>query len=49
MPSLDESRGQLVALLGHHQQKTVQLLQSNQQQLTTNLNQLIKDKSPQDN
>jgi len=48
MPNLDESRSQLVALLGHHQQTTVQLLQSNQQQLTTNLSQMIKDRSPQE-
>jgi ribosomal protein L10 len=46
LPSLEQSRGELVSLLGYHQQRTLQLLQSNQQQLSTNLSQLIKDGSP---
>jgi len=45
LPSVDESRAQLVSLLSHNQQRTISLLQSNQQQLTTNLSQLIKDNS----
>eukprot|EP00088_Acartia_fossae_P021397 TRINITY_DN2285_c0_g1_i1.p1 TRINITY_DN2285_c0_g1~~TRINITY_DN2285_c0_g1_i1.p1 ORF type:complete len:269 (-),score=34.46 TRINITY_DN2285_c0_g1_i1:531-1337(-) len=45
MPSLDQSRGELVGILGYHQQRTLQLLQANQQQLSTNLTQLVKDRS----
>lgn len=45
LPSLEQSRGELVSLLGYHQQQTVQLLQSNQQQLSTNLSQIINDAS----
>ena len=46
LPSLEQSRGELVSILGYQQQRTLQLLTSNQQQLSTNLSQLIKDKSP---
>jgi len=46
LPSLERSREEMVALLGHQQQRTTQLLQSNQQQLSTNLSQLIRDRSP---
>eukprot|EP00088_Acartia_fossae_P025325 TRINITY_DN26150_c0_g1_i1.p1 TRINITY_DN26150_c0_g1~~TRINITY_DN26150_c0_g1_i1.p1 ORF type:complete len:265 (-),score=35.75 TRINITY_DN26150_c0_g1_i1:54-848(-) len=46
MPSLDTCRGELVSILGYHQQRTLQLLQANQQQLSSNLTQLIKDRSP---
>lgn len=45
MPSLEQTRAELVSILGHRQQQTLSLLQSNQQQLTTNLNQLIADQS----
>ena len=45
LPSLDQSRGELLSILGHQQQRTLQLLQSNQQQLSTNLSQMIKDAS----
>ena len=45
LPSLDQSRGELLSILGHQQQRTLQLLQSNQQQLSTNLSQIIKDAS----
>lgn len=43
MPGLEDSRAELVSILGYHQQNTLRLLQSNQQLLSTNLNQLIKD------
>jgi len=42
-PNLEESRSELVAVLGHHQQQTLQLLQANQQQLSNNLAQIIRD------
>jgi hypothetical protein len=45
MPDLAASRAQLLSLLSHHQQRTVGLLQAGQQQLTTNLSQLVKDRS----
>ena len=45
LPSLEESRGELLSILGYQQQRTLQLLQANQQQLSTNLSQLIKDGS----
>eukprot|EP00088_Acartia_fossae_P032513 TRINITY_DN33280_c0_g1_i1.p1 TRINITY_DN33280_c0_g1~~TRINITY_DN33280_c0_g1_i1.p1 ORF type:complete len:262 (+),score=9.97 TRINITY_DN33280_c0_g1_i1:51-836(+) len=45
MPSLEQSRGELLSILNFHQQRTLQLLQSNQQQLSTNLSQYIKDQS----
>jgi len=48
MPSLEQSRGELAAILGHHQQTTLRLLNSNQQQLATNLSQFIKDNSASD-
>merc|ERR1711872_40266 len=43
LPDLSEGRAELVAVLGHHQQRTISLLQANQQQLCTNLSQLVKD------
>jgi len=46
LPSLEQSRGELVSILGYQQQRTLQLLTANQQQLSTNLSQLIKDKLP---
>jgi len=45
LPNLEQSRAELVSVLGHHQRRTVALLQSNQQQLCTNLSQLVKDAS----
>jgi hypothetical protein len=45
MPDLATSRAELAGLLAHHQRRTLTLLQANQQQLTVNLNQLIKDRS----
>jgi len=45
IPDLTQQREQLVALLGANQAKLVQLLGSSQQQLATNLEQLIKDKT----
>jgi len=46
LAGLEECRGELTAILGHHQQNTLRLLGANQQQLSTNLSQLIKDGSP---
>lgn len=48
LPSLEQSRGELAAILGHHQQTTLRLLNSNQQQLASNLSQFIKDNSASD-
>ena len=45
IPDLTSQREQLVALLGANQSKLVQMLGSNQQQLSTNLEQYIKDKT----
>jgi len=45
VPDLTSQREQLVALLGANQSKLVQLLGSNQQQLSSSLEQLIKDKT----
>ena len=43
IPELDHQRQELVALLGGNQARLTQLLSSNQQQLATNLDQLVKD------
>ena len=43
IPELDQQRQELVALLGGNQARLTQLLSSNQQQLATNLDQLVKD------
>ena len=45
MPDLAASRAELVSLLSQHQRRTVGLLQANQKQLTTNLSQLVRDRS----
>jgi len=45
LPSIDVLRGQLCAILQMPAQKTLQLLQSNQQTLSTNLTQYVKDKT----
>jgi len=45
IPDMTSQREQLVALLGANQSKLAQLLCSNQQQLATNLEQFIKDKT----
>ena len=45
MPDLAACRAELAGLLAHQQRRTLALLQANQQQLTTNLSQLLKDKS----
>jgi hypothetical protein len=45
MPDLQTYRSELVSLLAHQSRRTVSLLQANQQQLATNLDQLVKDKS----
>jgi len=45
LPNLEQSRGELVSILNFHQQQTLSYLQSNQQQLSTNLSQLVKDGS----
>lgn len=44
-PTIDVLRGQLCAILQMQVQKTLQLLQSNQQTLSTNLSQYVKDKT----
>ena len=45
MPLLESLLGETVALLNSPAQKTSQLLNSNQQALSTNLSQYVKDKS----
>ena len=45
LPPLESLLGETVAILSSPAQKTSQLLASNQQALSTNLNQYIKDKS----
>ena len=45
MPTLESLLGETVALLNSPAQKTSQLLNSNQQALSTNLSQYVKDKS----
>lgn len=45
MPDLATCRAELAGLLAHHQRRTVGLLQAGQQQLTTNLAQLVKDRT----
>jgi len=45
LPSLEQSRAELTAILSHHQNTTLRLLQANQQLLSTNLSQIIADAS----
>ena len=45
LPSMDMLLGETVAILNSPAQKTLSLLNSNQQNLATNLSQYVKDKS----
>ena len=45
MPTIDILLGETVSILNSPAQKTLRLLNSNQQNLSTNLNQYVKDKS----
>ena len=50
LPSIDILRGELCSILQMSAQKTLRLLQANQQNLSTNLSQYVKDqqeKSPE--
>ncbi len=45
LPSIDVLRGELCSILQMSAQKTLRLLQSNQQNLSVNLSQYVKDQT----